>query len=507
MSRIKKVLSVLSVLLITGQTWALEIDLSKIKVDGSLEVKGQSAKNETDFVDTANDERSSTRSRLTLGVGGELTDGVSARVEAVRRPESAMGTGTEGQFGQAAQTAHGEQVNLLIQNAYVSMEDVLWGVNAKLGRMYLGSKDSLVGYSGHYDDDNMNTTGLDALALNRKFGNFDVNFVKATPIDTKTLGGSDYSGGGGRQYIHCLNAMTNLKNWNENADVPVGLTLHHATSQAGVTAGDNVNLGIYELNVGANLMENALKLGLDWGSNFGQRNAAVVGTKSAKTKFKGTLMAIRGMYDHEESGFSASAEIANASGDDNTAEPDGTATQTDAEDKSWHDLSAFGVSASNPRGLTPYKGYGEILGKSNAMGNILQGLDGGNPGTAGAAGQSRGFSVMALGVGYRPDVMEKKWKLGLDYITAKAAKIRPTTATAATGLTASATDINGQGAALSKDIGSEIDLHATYAKSENVSLKFGYAQFDPENNSAVLGTGVAAVDTVTKFFANASVRF
>jgi hypothetical protein len=402
-------------------------------------------------------------------------------------------TGTEGQFGTAAQNLQTEQTNLTLHNAFVVIDDAIWNIGAKLGRMYWGSKQSLVGYVGPYDNDNLAVLSVDGLMLKRAVGDFDLSYSQLTLADAKALSAVDAVG---RVTYKGASVMTNINKFsgNEDVSIPVALTLHSAnTNGASLTSSaDNVNLGVYELNVGANLMDNMLKFGLDWGSNFGQRNVAVVGTKSAEVKFKGTLMALRGAFDHEDSGFGVSAEFANASGDDDNREPDGTVNQTSADDKSWHDFGAFG--------MVPYRHYGEILGNSDSQGLLLLGLNSGTPLTA--FGQGRGFSVMALGLSYKPAVMDKKWKFALDWISADTAKKRPAVATAQTGLTAQLLDAT----TAKKGIGTELDLSASYMKSENVMFKFGYAQFSPEKNSAFLANG-GLDDGITKYFANASVKF
>lgn len=485
MKNLKLVLGAAAVLA-AGSSWAhaLDLNLSSIKVDGSLELKSQSATNETDFVNTANDQRNSTRHKLVLGVGGELTEGVMTRFEAVRTPLG--GLGTAGQFGQVAQSAWGEQVNLRIENAYLGLDDIIWGINAKIGRQYVGDAGNLVMYAGHYDDDNMTVGGVDAVNLHHKCGPVDVNYLHATTNDTKTLTGSDYSGGGLRSVVRSLGAMFNLKDvtGSDMLDLPLGIKWHHATNQGAAAPSDNVNLGIYELNAGLNLMENMLMLSLDYGTNMGQRNTATAA--GAMVKFKGSLLALKGMLDHKDSGFSAWVQLVTASGDDDNGEP--TAGVTSVDDKSWHDLSAFGMA--------PRKSYGEILGKSNALSAVplLQGLDSGSPLTVNTHG--RGFQVTNLGAGYVLPVMNNMLKVTADYIIAAANKLRGTSAT------------NGvaDGTGTSKDLGTELDLTLHYMKSENLGFKLGYASFDPETLSAGLGTGATA-DAVTKLFAHAMVKF
>lgn len=493
MRHAKGAISVLMAMVLLGQNvWALELDLSKIKLDGSLEFSGQSATNETDLNDKALDGRSRSATRVILGLGGELTEGVTARIEAVRTPKQA---------GNGPTTYAGEEGALTFENAYIGLEDVIGGINAKLGRQYWGSKDSLVGFAGHRDDDSLTSTGIDALMLDRKIGPVSVDLLKARlNEDEATLAAVD-GGGAGDQELLAVGASLNLKELNDMLDIPVRLAVLNAHDQNTAASGvsDNVNLGIYNLTAGANLLEGMLKLGLEYASNNGQRNT-LTGTNASKVEFKGTLMALNAAFDHEDTGLGVSFDWAQATGDDNTGEPDGTTNGASTEDKSFHDLSAFGTGAAGSS-LTPYKHYGEILGKSNTSGGILAGLDSGTPLAAG--GQGRGLNVMALGVSYKLPVMEKKLKVSLDYITAEADKMLPTTAPAnGGGIGAGGADpANG-----SKDIGTETDLAVSYMKSDNVMFKLGYAQFDPELRSVALANNPTD-DKVVKYFAKAMVKF
>ncbi|MBI2069414.1 MAG: hypothetical protein HYT79_02330 [Elusimicrobia bacterium] len=469
----------MAMLLLGQNAWALELDLSKIKLDGSLDLKSQSANNETDFSDknATEDQRNSTRHKLTLGLGGELTDGVSVKVEAVRTPLN-NGASTAGQFGQAAQTPHGETLNFRLENANLTIDDVILEVGATLGRQYVGKADSLVLFAGHYDDDNLTVAGVDAVKLWRKVGPVDVNYLHATTNDTKTLAGNDYTGGGNRRVVRSLGVGLNLKEvtGQDMLDVPLTAAWHHGTDQVTNTTADNLNLGIYELNASVNLLDGMLGLGLDWASNSGQQNTGA----TTKVDFKGDLTALKGMVNLKDVGLKLGVELAQASGDDGS-----TATQ----DKSFHDMTYFG--------LAPRKNYGEILGKSNALGNtvsvggspVLQGLDSG-VNTAGAVAVGGGLSVTALNAAYTLPVMDNKLSVSADYLTAEIDKL--TAAQSAAGLV--------------KDIGSEIDVAVSYMKSDNIMFKVGAAQFDPDAKSALLANGPMA-DTITKYFANATVKF
>ncbi|MBI4370329.1 MAG: hypothetical protein HY547_08890 [Elusimicrobia bacterium] len=465
----------LAMLIAGGNAGALDLDLTKIKLDGMIMMKGQGAKNETDLTNTANDGRHIGRTAFILGVGGPLADGVSARVEAVRKPlGDVTATTTAGQFGQARQSVLGELGNVAIENAYLDLEDVLWEIDAKVGRQYLGSDSDFVAYAGRYDDDTMTVFGVDAVNLMRKVGLVDISYYKAVTRDVKaTWISTDYTPAVSRWTVQKLGAVTNVKDWTGNDDwnVPVSLAYHHGNNLGTAAPTDNTNLGVLSLNAGASLMEDMLKLNFDWASNSGQRHTGA----GTMLDFKGSLMALQGMVNLEDWGLGVALEYANASGDDGSSA---------TEDKSFHDMSAFG--------MVPRRSYGQILGQSNTLGGgtpLLQGLDSGSALT----GAGRGFNVLALCVHYTLPGMEK---LALDYDWFSAA---------ANKLAASATT--------DKKIGTEMDLTLSWAKSETLSFDIGMARFTPQINSAVLGallgggSGNAFNDNVEKLFANASLKF
>ncbi len=455
--------TLVGVALATSNLWSL--DTKNFKWDGSLDLNSLKTSNEADFNNKANDARARTALRVSLGVGGQLADDVSVRINTVRVPAGV----TAGQFGAvgAAASASGnttvtqEQGLWEIQNAYVDVRDLVWGVNAKVGRQ--NADYGLVGYAGLYNNDALTATAVDAINLDRKFGWLSANLFLAKPNEAVANGVAD--GGAGDQNINILSLSGNVKDVVGSApSIPVTVNYYHATDQNAATPTDNDNLGIYEVKAGLGLMDDAVSLGLDWASNTGQLNTGA----TTKTKYSGTLTALSAGYTHKETGCGVSLEYALASGDDSVA---------DTSDKSWRDLASIVPAA------LPAKHYGEILGGGNlgAAGSVTQGL-------GSAVGvQGGGLKVLDLNVRYNPNIMDNKVGLTLDYVTAESDK---------------------QAAALttSKKIGSEIDLAATYKKSGDVWFTLGYATFTPQSNSTVLANGLLK-DSVTRLFAKAGLRF
>ena len=98
----RKSLVAIAILSLTGSAFSTDLlGLKNLKVDGSLEVLGNQAENETDADDGNNDKRGNTVTRVRLGVDMDVTTDVTARIEAVRNPEdgNTWGRGDQSQYG------------------------------------------------------------------------------------------------------------------------------------------------------------------------------------------------------------------------------------------------------------------------------------------------------------------------------------------------------------------------------------------------------------------------
>ncbi|MFC1522796.1 hypothetical protein ACFL6Y_10345 [Elusimicrobiota bacterium] len=487
MKLVKGGLGVIVALLLVGSS-AQAFNWSDFELDwdGTLEVSGDAANNESDAWGPTSDRRGGTATRVILGVTGNLAEDVTGRVETVRSPATSAGA-VQRMYGNAATNVHTEQTAFSIEQAYVDINDVMFGVNAKLGRQYFGDKENFVAYAGLRDDDNFTVTSIDALHLTRKFGWLNTAMFFAKPQERSSNFASDNTSVdataafGQEQKVNALMLDTNVKDITDTElDLSIGFDYWNAADAVNsANVNDNVSFGLYDLNVGLAVPVEALQLnfGLNYVGNTGERKV----NATRKIKYKGNLTAFKAGVAHEDVGFDAYFEMVNASGDDKIADA------TDASDKSFHDLNEFG--------LAPYKYYGEIAGKSNALaitnGSWSSGLD---TGSVQANGQGPGAGIFALGAGYVPPIMDKKLKFMLDYFSYEYKKL-PTS-----------TDVDGDGKNDSKDLGSEIDLTISYAKNEKTNFSIGYATFSPEAESWAFN-GRNADDKMTKFFANATVKF
>jgi hypothetical protein len=155
--------------------WADALGLKNIAFDGSLEVLGQQAQNETDFRDSRNDHRGNTITRMRLGMNADLAEDVSGRVEAVRNSDN----GNQVQYGDPGRptSVTTEESLITFQNAYLDLRNFLYTDLVRLGRQYGGRQGDLIAYYGPNNDDAMSVTALDALQVKKRIDRFDALFV------------------------------------------------------------------------------------------------------------------------------------------------------------------------------------------------------------------------------------------------------------------------------------------------------------------------------------------
>src|SRR5688500_18602550 len=93
------------------------LGLSNIKTDGSIEILGNQANNETDLDGPSRDHRGSTITRVRVGLNMDVTEGVSGRVEFVRNGD----TSEEVLYGDDGKptTLNDEQDIIYVGSAYL----------------------------------------------------------------------------------------------------------------------------------------------------------------------------------------------------------------------------------------------------------------------------------------------------------------------------------------------------------------------------------------------------
>jgi hypothetical protein len=451
----RKIIALIALCALTGTAFSGDfLGLKDWKFDGSLEVLGNQANNETDANDGNKDSRGNTITRMRLGADMGITEDVTGRVELTRNGES----GTHPQYGDGATTAQNELDSILVQNAYIDIAGFLSLDSVRLGRQYVGRPGDLLVFAGAVNDDLLSVASLDALVVKKSFGPVDALFVtgKANEDDGIPGSGTDTDADAGSAESNITYGILSSDKLVKSDVVSVPLEIgYYQGTDANLenTPSDNATLSIIDLRAGLKALDNKLSVMAEYAMNGGQLNTG----GGTKQDYKGNAMTLTAAWDDEDLGFGVKGLLANASGDDTA----------DSEDKSFHDFAASDFR------------FGEILSNSNTFGSAVglgAGLDTGIEGP--------GLNIMGLGGYYVLPVMEKKIKLKADYFIAK---------------------INEPAPGADDGIGNELDLAVNYAHSENLTASAGYAMLMPED--ALTGGGSNPDDNITKLWAKLSLKW
>lgn len=476
----KKYIAILAVAAFTGvQTgWAELLGLGKITTDGSLEISGQQANNETDANDSADDSRGAVNTRLRVGLNADVAKGVKGRVEAVRNSQSGP---TVVQYGDGASTVAGEEAAIAFQNAYLDIEDFLMTDSFRIGRQYGGRSGDLLVYYGPVNDDSLTVAALDGVTVTKKLGKINTLFGTGKVREDDAVANTDAGDVAATATTDEANVTWLILSSDElfpTVKVPLEFGFYSGTSHGtgdvkntagGAGVGDDRNLTIMDFRAGYSLMDDWVKLGLEYAMNGGQANGA--GPAGSASNYKGTALLLNASYDNKDNGWGAHLKYANASGDDPTS------ANAAADDDAFHDFRTIGWTVSDYR-------YGEIMSYDNtafaAFGTVGGGLD------TGALGP--GLNVINLGGYYTLPVLDNKVKAVADYYVAK---------------------VNETPAGVDDGVGTEIDLTLNYAHSDAVQTAIGYATFSPDKGllNGFAGTANLPDDAVTKIFAKLMVKW
>ncbi len=449
----------------TAPAWSL-VGLGDIKFDGSLEVSGNSASNETDQA-PANDHRGNTATRVRLGMNALVTEGVTGRIEAIRDTRL---------YGTSPTTVQNETDLWRFHNAFIDIAD-LWGSNFRLGRQYIGNPGDLVWNISPTDDDSLTNNSIDGLLIqNRKldFLHIDLFTGKASEDDGVANTDADDTGTGGDINLSSLDLV--LPTLIPGGAINVGY-LWGIDSSSAPHNNDN-KLTTLRVGVRGGLMENFITYRAELFQNGG---AAEIRNTNSELKYKGRAIDLGVGVNASETpigGISANINWLMGSGDDDL---------TDNDDESFHDFSALGVNTSD-------RLLGEIFGKSNTLGGGTprgQGLD------ATGASQNGGLSVINLGVALKPNFLDKKSTFKLDYYMFSQ--------------TEDSQKVAGGGTTnIGDDFGDEIDFAFLYDHTANVGIELGYAMLSPD--TALTGVAVAPApanpdEDITKAYARLKVKW
>lgn len=453
----RKLMAMLAICASVASTpsWAL-VGLGDVKFDGSLEVSGNSANNESDRA-PANDHRGNTATRVRLGMNTTVTEGVTARIEAIRDARL---------YGTAATTVAGEEALWRFHNAYVDILDI-WGFNARLGRQFVGNPGDLVWNISPTDDDSLTNNSIDGILLQlRKWEFINVDFFtgKANEDDGIANTDADDTSAGGDVNLSSLDIA--LPKFVPGGVINVGY-LWGVDSSSAPTNNDN-KLTTIRVGIRGGVMENMLTYRAEFFQNGGEFEN---GANNTKVDYKGNAIDLGiGVNPAETSigTFGFSANYLMGSGDDNT---------TDTDDESFHDFSVLGFNSSD-------RLLGEIFGKSNTLGGGTprgQGLD------ATGTRQNGGLTVLNIGASYRP-AFAPKHTVKFDWFNF------------------TQTEDSQNGTDIGDKFGHEFDFTWSYAHTDNVGVDLGYAWLSPDDALVGVGSNIPDED-VTKWFARTKIKW
>lgn len=452
---------VLLPLLLAGPALRAEVPkLSNLSVDGSLEVLGEQANNETDANGAANDRRGATATRVRLGLEAEMTRGIKARVEAVRNPDN----GAVSQWGQnRPSTLAAEENAIAVRNAYLDIDGLLDLDLFRMGRHYGGRPGDALLFYGPREDDGLTVMALDGVLLKKKLGLVDAQLGMGKVLEDDAVGNTNADDIAGDVNVNWL--IVNSSELIPGLRVPLEAGYYWGKDENAAASSDNNSLSIIDLRGSLNLLEDALSLGLEIALNGGQLNRP---PPASNRSYKGRAVIFKADYEPKP-GARARFLFADASGDDPQEANAGN------DDDAFHDFRTLGWAVSDLR-------YGEILSRSVL--NVAGVTQGGGGLDTGALGL--GVNIIGLGGSYNIP-RSPKYTVNGDFYMAKVKEV-----------------FNGG----DKDVGNEIDLSLDYDYSEAVRLRAGYALLMIGDGAANgFAVGNAPSDDVTKLFAKLTIKW
>ncbi|OVE77668.1 hypothetical protein BVX98_02065 [bacterium F11] len=461
-------------------SWAL-VGLEDVSFDGSLEVSGASLKNAADQQDSIHDRAGGVNTRVFVGINAQVTEGVTGRVEFSRTGEQYGHTRGASNDGTNANNVDTELNIISVQNAFIKIADVAFGVGAILGRQYVGKPGDLVWNISPSDNDVLSVAAIDGLTLMRDWENVKSNLFIGKAIEDDTQTGTNI-GDAAPGDVNLNSLDLEFPTIVPNGNVNIGY-LWGVAENTGIS-GDANKLTTFRVGINGNIQENRFTYRAEYFQNGGEdKGTNLPGGGVNKVSYGGNAIDLGVGYNSPETEaglFNVRAGILMASGDDNA---------TDGDDDAFHDFAIL-TGAMNTG--TSDRFMGEIFGKSSVFSSQAAGFPvaGGSAGVETGA-QGVGMEVINIGVTYTPPILENKLSAALDYWIFD-------------------TSESGDNSAAPKadEIGDEIDLVLTYAQSESVGIDLGLAMFSPGNG--VVGTATSPApedDDIIKIFTRAKVKW
>lgn len=451
--------------------------LKNFKASGNLDIQTTSARNVTDFVTRPNttgavlnnDRIGHAQTRVIVKMDWDLLDDVHSRVTLVKGAEG--GAGASRVYGAAANNITALEAAVSIEEANVKIDKVFGHVDVTAGRQFYGEEGDLIVYYGPRSAYGLRVDALDIFRADWNGEHMSVTGIAGKTADTTVAGVG--------------NAATDLRG------IVVSCKMHemvkpslyvynrvtHATGGLGQTApafnptGKNTNLWV--AGVKAKVTSGGFDGSLEVAKNFGEDRTTFLGqTNGAQSaNFKGYAVQLKAAYkiDLSDVGMVKPwGEFGMGTGDSNF---------------SFAGNNTFQAINTDYRPGGIYGRFDSGAPAATVLGN----------GVAGFAGSSNGLSnrvIWGVGVKATPSSLEK--------LTVGAAFYRYAFHRVAPRVTGQKT---------SRNIGSEVNVTAKWAHSENVSLKATAGSFKPGAYVADVKGAGAALNPAVMLAGDVSIKF
>jgi hypothetical protein len=435
---------------------------NNLKFSGELDIQSISAHNITDFATRANDNgvtvgvannqdrMGATQTRTMVRMDWDLLDDVHSRISLTKRNRYWGGAGAA--QGESLDTV---QTNITVDEANVKIDKLVGDVNATLGRQYYGTPGDMIAFYGPLMrmGFGMGVRSLDAARFDWAGEHMNATILMGKPDSSGTNGIATAGTTDIRAIIlGCTkheNVTGNVYLWNKathNAAAGVGEGPNYANAGA-------KNDNLYVAGIKAKAKMGALWFGGEFAKNFGtQRTVGTLNVLSPAANYTGMAFKADAGYKAEMEGtaaFEPWAQFALGTGrvnsDSNKNEAFQAINPNYLPGSIWGRFTTLGSNIGNSAGLTAADA---------------------NPANDGSLSSIRNKVIWGVGVKTTPAALNKL-TVGLSWWNFRLHRI--TTSSAVTTKVA-----NGN-----KNIGSEADLDFTWKHSQNVTLGFGAATFQP----------------------------
>ncbi|MBI3291872.1 MAG: alginate export family protein [Elusimicrobia bacterium] len=431
--------------------------LSNLKLDGRLQTRSFGINNELSSSSLpASDFRGETRVRLLVGSRFDLLDHVGARVTLSKNNRL---------MGQGAESAHTAVLTAVrVQEAHVRIPDVFDRADLTIGRQFYGRPNDLIVYFGPGNDDLLSVAALDIFRADGKLGDWaSVTGIAGKPVESTTVSATSPA-------ADRTNTDTDLwggEVWSDRI-IPKGKLATYFYYNRAKNAGPG---GHNALNVTGVRAAGDLVAGFSYAAEAafnGGRNKGPAATSS----YTGSAYLVGLTHEH-------------------TCPIGDGALKAQFGWGRGNDPSTAGNEAFTP--INSDLRFGEIVGKHGA--NLRIPI----PTGAGLTATTPGLTNLLtwnVGSSLTPAIWDRKLGLGVHYYHFQWQKrpINPLTGTTF----------------VSKQLGQELDLKASWRHSENVSFSTSYAWFWPGKaftEAPVSGAATTATNRTTRYGADLEIKF